>query len=69
MTTSSAGHRDADDWTHAVSSASFTLLQEDGHSLQFHACLEHTFRRVKGNPCNEVRFKCQQEYDRVNEGL
>lgn len=24
---------------------------------------------MKGDPCNEVRFKCQQEYGRENEGL
>lgn len=68
ITTCSAGHRDADNQTHVVSCVSFTP-HENGHSLQFHACLEHTFRRVKGNPCNEVRFKWQQEYDSANEGL
>lgn len=69
LPTCSAGPRDTDNWTYAVSWASVSLLQENGHSLQFHACLEHTFRRVKGNPYNELRFKCQQEYDRANEGL
>lgn len=41
--TCSAGPRATDKWTHAVSRASFSPLQENGHSLQFHACLEHTF--------------------------
>lgn len=60
MATCSSAHGDADNQIHVLSHAPCLPLQEDGHSLQLHASLEHTSRRAGGS-CNEGRFKCRQE--------